>query len=95
MLNVIYNANMPAVRKKVVQTELEPAEYETLLNLAKRKNMTIKEAAREALRYWNASNTDLSEDSLFRLKPVKFKIKVASNDIEHFLYGTGSSKKKN
>ena len=87
-------STMPEVRKKVVQTELEPADYETLLNLAKRKNMTIKEVAREALRSWNASNTDLSEDSLFKLKPVKFKVKVRADEIEDFLYNRSSSKKK-
>ena len=30
-------------KKKVVQTELEPDDYETLLSLAKSKSMTIKE----------------------------------------------------
>jgi hypothetical protein len=79
--------DMPADRKKkVVQTELEAGEYETLLSLARRKNMTIKEAAREALRYWAASTTDLTEDPLFRLKPIEFKVKVRSNEIEAFLY---------
>lgn len=73
-------------RKKVVQTELEEGDYETLLSLAKSKNMTIKDAAREALRLWTASATDLSEDPLFKLKPVEFKIKVRSDQIEAFLY---------
>lgn len=79
--------DMPDERKrKVVQTELEASDYETLLSLAKRKNMTIKEAAREALRSWAASTADLTEDPLFKLKPVEFKIKVRSNEIEAFLY---------
>ena len=72
--------------KKVVQTELDTSDYETLVSLAKRKNMTIKEAAKEALRAWTASSTDLTEDPLFKLKPVEFKVKVKSNEIEAFLY---------
>jgi hypothetical protein len=79
--------DMPADRKKkVVQTELEAGDYETLLGIARRKNMTIKEAAREALRSWAASTTDLTEDPLFKLKPIEFKVKVRSNEIEDFLY---------
>ncbi len=79
--------DMPDERKKkVVQTELDLGDYETLLSLAKSKNMTIKEAAKEALRWWTASATDLSKDPLFKLKPVKFKIRVRSDEIEAFLY---------
>jgi hypothetical protein len=77
---------MPGQKKKVVQTELEPEDYETFLNLAKRKNLTIKEATREAVRSWTASTSDLTEDPLFRLKPVEFKVKVRSDEIEAFLY---------
>jgi hypothetical protein len=77
---------MPQAKRKVVQTELEPGDYETLLSLAKSKNMTIKEAAREALQLWSASVSDLSEDPLFKLKPVEFKVKVKSSEIEAFLY---------
>ena len=77
---------MPQAKMKVVQTELEPSDYEILLSLAKSKNMTIKEAAREALRLWSASVSDLSEDPLFRLKPVEFKVRIKSDEIEAFLY---------
>ena len=73
-------------KRKVVQTELEQDDYEALASLAKRKNITIKEAAREALRLWSTSVSDLSEDSLFKLKPVEFKVKVRSDEIEDFLY---------
>jgi len=77
---------MPQGKRKVVQTELEPSDYATLLSLAKSKNMTIKEATREALRLWSISVSDLSQDPLFKLKPVKFKVKVKSDEIEAFLY---------
>lgn len=73
-------------RKKIVQTELDQEDYETLQSLAKKKNMTIKEATREALRSWTASTTDLTEDPLFKLKPVEFKVKVRADEIAAFLY---------
>jgi hypothetical protein len=77
---------MSNVKKKVVQTELELSDYETLLSVARSRSMTLKEAAKEALRSWTASSTDLNKDPLFRLKPVKFKVKVRSDEIEAFLY---------
>ncbi len=77
---------MPQKTKKVVQTELEQSDYEELARLAASKKMTIKGAAREALRWWSVSITDLSEDPLFRLKPVEFTLKVKSDEIEAFLY---------
>ena len=73
-------------KKKVVQTEIDQDDYETLQSLAKKRNMTIKEATREALRSWTASNADLTEDPLFKLKPVGFKVKVRADEIETFLY---------
>ncbi len=72
-------------KKKVVQTELEPREYEVLQSIARRRNLTIKEAAREALLWWSATDADLADDPLFKLKPVKFKVKVRSDEIEAFL----------
>jgi hypothetical protein len=69
-----------------VQTELEPSDYEILVNLARSKNMTIKEAAREALRWWSPSLTDLTKDPLFLLEPVQFKVKVRSDEMEALLY---------
>ena len=75
-----------AKKKKVVQTELEADDYDALLDLAKRRNTTIKQAARDALRLWTASVTDLTADPLFKLKPVEFKVRVRSSEIESFLY---------
>lgn len=73
-------------RKKVVQTELELDDYETLVNLVKSKNMTLKEATREALRSWTVAATDLTKDSLFSLKPVEFKVKIKADEIDAYLY---------
>ena len=72
--------------RRVVQTELELRDYEALANLARNKKMTIKEAAREALRWWSVSNADLGDDPLFKLKPVQFKTRIRSDEIESFLY---------
>ena len=72
--------------RKVVQTELDEADYETLVQIAKSKNMSIKDATREALRWWSASVADLSQDPLFKLRPVEFKLKIRSQEIEDFLY---------
>ena len=72
--------------RRVVQTELELRDYEALANLARNKKMTIKEAAREALRWWSVSNADQGDDPLFKLKPVQFKTRIGSDEIESFLY---------
>lgn len=74
-------------KKKVVQTELEPDDYANLLSIAKSRNLTIKQATREALRWWSASVADLSEDPLFKMSPVDFKLKVRADEIEASLYG--------
>jgi hypothetical protein len=72
--------------KKVVQTELGEDEYEVLSTVAKREGLTIKEAARRALLEWSMSGVDLKDDPLFRLKPVKFREKIRSSEIDRFLY---------
>jgi hypothetical protein len=78
--------DVPGPRRKVVQTELDQNDYETLQSLARSKGITIKDAAREALRWWSASQTDLTKDPLFTLKPVQFRTKVRADEIEAFLY---------
>lgn len=76
-------------KKKVVQTELESDDYERFLEIAKRSNMSIKDVVREALQSWTASAINLDEYPLFKLKPVEFKVKVRSDEIEAFLYKKG------
>jgi hypothetical protein len=53
------------MKKRVVQTEVAPEVYEFVLRTAKAKGLTLKEAAREALREWAAREGDLSWDPLF------------------------------
>jgi len=54
-----------AATKKVLQTELDPPLYEFVVRTAKAKGLSLKEAAREALRAWVAQEGDLSWDPLF------------------------------
>ncbi len=70
----------------MVQTELGEREYDLLSEVAKKEGLTIKEAARRALLDWSMSGMDLKNDPLFRLKPVKFKRKIRSSEIDRFLY---------
>jgi len=70
----------------VVQTELEQEEYEALSAIARRQGLTIKEAARRALRGWSMSRIGLKQDPLFQLRPVKFREKIRSSEIDRFLY---------
>ncbi len=72
--------------KKVVRTELGEDEYQVLSTVAKREELTIKEAARRALLEWAMSGIYFKEDPLFRLKPIKFREKVRSSEIDRFLY---------
>ena len=72
--------------KKVVQTELGQEEYDVLSAVARREGLTIKEAARRALLEWSMSGIDLKQYPLFRLKPVKFREKIRSSEIDRFLY---------
>ena len=80
---------MTPQKKRVVRTELGPRDYEALAALARRKGLTIKEAARQALRWWNASNADLADDPLFKLHPVRFRSRVRVDEIDALLYRKG------
>jgi hypothetical protein len=72
--------------KKVVQTELGQREYDLLLDVAKKEGLTIKEAARRALLEWSMSSMEMKEDALFKLKPVKFRTKIKTSEVDRFLY---------
>ena len=72
--------------KKVVQTELGEKEYDLLSDVAKKEGLTIKEAARRALLEWSTSAMELKDDPLFKLRPVRFKKRIKSSEIDRFLY---------
>lgn len=76
------------MKKKVVQTEIAPEVYDFVLRTAKAKGLTLKEAAREALREWAAREGDLSWDPLF--DPAwgfKGGKKTDSSKVDEVLYG--------
>lgn len=72
--------------QKNVQTELPEEEYRLLVKAAKEKNITIKEGVREAVRQWIETSIPLSEDPLFRLKPVQTGVKTDSSKLDDELY---------
>jgi hypothetical protein len=74
--------------RKVVQTDLGEKEYEMLSAAARDEGLTIKEAARKALVELSVSELDLREDSLFQLRPVRFKEKIRVSEIDRLLYSS-------
>ena len=78
--------DMQGEEKKVVQTELTRSEHEMVASAAKSKNLTLKQAVREALLEWATSEIDLAQDPLFKLRPTKFTINVRADRLEEFIY---------
>ncbi len=78
--------DMQGEEKKVVQTELTRSEHEMVASAAKSRNLTLKQAAREALLEWATSEIDLGQDPLFKLRPTKFRISVRADKLEEFVY---------
>jgi hypothetical protein len=75
---------------KVVQTELNEAEYRLLVDYAKKRGRTIKEALREATLKLVVSDIVHPDDPLFTEPPsVKGTGKRERTSAEHdrFLYG--------
>ena len=77
------------MKKRVVQTDVTPEVYEFVTRTAKAKGLSLKEAAREALREWAATrNGDLSWDPLF--DPgwgFKGGMKTDASKVDEVLYG--------
>lgn len=81
-----------AATRKVVQTELDPRLYEFVLRTARSKGLTLKEAAREALRRWASSEGDLSWDPLFDLsRTFRAGKRTDSSKVDEVLYGRSKS----
>jgi hypothetical protein len=75
---------------KVVQTELNEAEYKLLVEYSRKKGRTIKEALREAALKLVVSDTVDSDDFIFTEPPlVKATGKKERTSVEHdrLLYG--------
>jgi hypothetical protein len=72
--------------KKVVQTELEEAEYELFKRTVEKRGMSIKKGLREAVHQWVTTQIPVSEDSLFKIEPVKTGIETDSSNLDKTLY---------
>src|SRR2546430_15348765 len=70
-----------AMERKVAQTELEPAEYETLVVAARKSGLTLKEALRQAALRWAMEESGIDpKDPIFdiplgRRKPLAIRLK--------------------
>ena len=73
--------------RKVVQTELEEAEYELLKKTVEKRGISLKKGLREAVNQWVTTQIPVSEDPLFKIKPVKTGIKTDSSSLDKSLYG--------
>src|SRR5207245_10557583 len=79
-----YSGDMATMKE--VQRELRRTEYDLLSDVAKKEGLTIKEAARRALLEWSTSAMELKDDPLFKLRPVRFKKRIKSSEIDRLLY---------
>jgi len=76
------------MKKRVVQTEVTPEVYEFVARTAKAKGLSLKEAAREALREWATREGDLSWDPLFDSGwGFKGGKKTDASKVDEVLYG--------
>ncbi len=78
--------DMQSEERKVVQTDLTRSEHEMVASAAKSRNLTLKQAMREALLEWATSKMDLGQDPLFKLRPAKFRINARADKLEGFIY---------
>src|SRR5207245_8931423 len=92
------------MERKVAQTELDPAEYETLVVAARKSGLTLKEALRQAALRWATEESGIDpKDPIFdiapgRKKPLEIRLKgealsrgnKASGEVGRAVYGGGS-----
>jgi len=81
--------------RKVVRTELDLEEYQSLVMVAEKKGLTIKKALREAVRHWISEESGIDpRDPIFDIALGRRKAqdwgkgtKRASIDHDKVLYG--------
>ena len=73
--------------EKVVQTELSRSEYERLREVSTRKNISLKEALRQAVEEWVRQQTPMEADPLFSLEPKDTGVETDSSSLDKELYG--------
>jgi len=74
---------------KVVQTQLSDTEYALLASFAEKHKMTIKEAARMAIRKLAMKDEVDPNDPIFKILPLarKGRFKDGSERLDFYLYG--------
>jgi len=72
--------------RKVVQTELEDKEYRLLKEAVDKRGLSLKRGVREAVLQWVSTQIPVSEDPLFKLKPVKTGVETDSSKLDERLY---------
>ncbi len=73
---------------KIVQTILNDSEYKEFKNVSERHGKTLREAAREAIRKWTEESSGVSaEDPIFKIKPISYGDRKASEHHDTILYG--------
>jgi hypothetical protein len=79
--------------QKIVQTVLDDSEYEEFRKASQKSKKTIRQAAKEAIQRWTQEVSGISpEDPIFRLKPVSYRSRKASEEHDLILYGSHRSK---
>lgn len=73
--------------EKIVQTELSRTEYERLKEVSTRKNISLKEALRQAVEEWVRRETPIDADPLFRLEPKDTGVETDSGSLDKEHYG--------
>ncbi len=66
------------MKRKLVQTEFEPAEYSMFLRVARKNGLTIKEALREAVLRWNQVESGIRLSEKYRSTKTRKRVKAAA-----------------
>lgn len=75
--------------KKVVQTDLDDNEYRLLKETVEKRGLTIKSALRAAIRQWVRTQIPVTEDPIFKLKPVSTGVRTDSSKLDKHIKDTG------
>ncbi|MFQ6075095.1 MAG: hypothetical protein ACE5Z5_03015 [Candidatus Bathyarchaeia archaeon] len=76
------------MQKKIVQTILSEDEYRKLKETVQKLDMSIREAAREAILEWTEEKSGIDpDDPIFKLKPIPYRDKAASTRVDEIVYG--------
>jgi hypothetical protein len=74
------------VARKVVQTELDDKEYMLLKEAVDKKGLSLKKGVREAVLQWVSTQIPVSEDPLFKVKPVRTGVETDASKLDGRLY---------